>query len=133
MKNHPELIEITAPFFISGLIAAVSGSFLPGWIGIGLVMLGISTIGGAGGTFGYWWVVAFREDKQKRQLAVQLAQARKAKGLTYEQVYNLTGIDVERLETKPESLSYYPGTLTDIAQELSILYGRPLIVGALIV
>lgn len=129
MKSHSGLLSVTVPIFIIGQMLALAGIVLQGWVGNILWILGSSIVGGTVGAFGYWLVVELLEARQKRELARQLCQARRAKGLTYEQVWNLTHIDVAKLELQPESLSYASGTLTRIAQELSKLYGQPISVG----
>ena len=130
-QNLLEVMEVILPFFIVGVALIVGGAFLPTW-GDAIQQIGVTIASSIVGVFGYYWVVEILAVRQKRQLAIWLQQARQAKGLTQQQVCELTGIPVADLELNLCSRSYFPGKLTQMVNSLSLLYDQPIRVGSFI-
>jgi hypothetical protein len=79
-------------------------------------------VGGPLGALIYWWGFALLATIERKRFAGYLRRLRERQGLSASQVYHRTGINVERLESSPDSLLLPMGRLLDISSTLSRLY-----------
>lgn len=77
---------------------------------------------------GFNWLAS----AERKRFSRRLRALREGRGLSAQQVYNRTGIDVQYLESNPHNLLLPAGTLLDITHTLGGLYKEPIKPGFLL-